>query len=959
MTQAPGARGIRALAAAAVTLAMAAVPLPARAPDALGVPESFDMVAENAYLRLHVDPATANFALEDRESGAVWHSNPQDAARYDRVASGRERNRLRALLGMSYVRGNGARVAYDSYADSVLHGQHEIRPIDGGFRVEFRLGRKWRESGLMPRVVEGERFASTVLATATEAEKETLLTYYVPAALIPREDEPAPIEISVPGPLGEAFTERIEALLGDHTLLVRDEAYLAGLDRLAELRRRADSASGEAKQELRGELLKVQGSLAEKKTDYAKALIDVIVDDREEYVDIRSLTPAVIEPFLGRTFHLKFKHPRFKTEALLAALGNNGYTPEDIVADHGTFGLTTPEENHERFVIPVEIVLDGRGFTARVRGREIEYGVDVPYRAGPAVTSVSYPVLSLELLPFFFAARRDDSGYLFVPSGSGALIDLAERKAGARSLTVPVYGGDFSLEPRPGAGDHGYLPVFGAVREDTGFLAIIESGASIASVSVLKAGVYNSYHTVFADFTITEGRTEARETGDALFGAYAIYAPESYAGDVVSRYHLLPAGSAHYSSMARIYRGHLLERGMPRRARGAGQPLFLDITASVPTTATVAGIPYRSTAVATGYRDARRMLSELDNPAGLIVRYGGWLAGGTAHRFPGRVSLNGKLGSRREFLRLLDFCRQRGIGFYPAVDFLAINERGLFDGFAASREAARGLDRTPVRLLDRNPALTEDVATGTYLISPAALPGVIGSFAGRYGRIGHPFLGLDRFGLLSFSDYRRGADPERIFNPEETLHVLDEATSQLADAGFGLLIEGANAHLLPRAAAVMRVPYRDADYDIVTRTIPFMQMVLHGSVPYSSEPVNYQADQRTALLRAIESGSSLTFAVVGDAPALPAPLHDVDLYASQYASWKDTMLAMHGTLSRALAGLGRVPIRAHATLADGVRVTRYENGVDVVVNYRDEPYVHAGVTVGPRDYLRVPERVVW
>ena len=519
-------------------------------------------------------------------------------------------------------------------------------------------------------------------------------------------------------------------------------------------------------------------------------------------------------------------------------------------------------------------------------------------------------MLSLELLPFFFAARRDDSGYLFVPSGSGALIDLAERKAGARSLTVPVYGGDFSLEPRPGAGDHGYLPVFGAVREDTGFLAIIESGASIASVSVLKAGVYNSYHTVFADFTITEGRTEARETGDALFGAYAIYAPESYAGDVVSRYHLLPAGSAHYSSMARIYRGHLLERGMPRRARGAGQPLFLDITASVPTTATVAGIPYRSTAVATGYRDARRMLSELDNPAGLIVRYGGWLAGGTAHRFPGRVSLNGKLGSRREFLRLLDFCRQRGIGFYPAVDFLAINERGLFDGFATSREAARGLDRTPVRLLDHNPALTEDVATGTYLISPAALPGVIGSFAGRYGRIGHPFLGLDRFGLLSFSDYRRGADPERIFNPEETLHVLDEATSQLADAGFGLLIEGANAHLPPtrgrrharplsRRGLRHRHPY------------PFhsCRWSCTARCRISSEPVNYQADQRTALLRAIESGSSLTFAVVGDAPALPAPLHDVDLYASQYASWKDTMLAMHGTLSRALAGLGRVPIR--------------------------------------------------
>ena len=372
-------RRVRALVVVAVFLATAAESLSARVGD------SFAMAAENVYLRLYVDQATANFALEDKESGAIWHSNPQDAGRYDRIAAGKERNRLRALLGMSYVRGNGARVAYDSYTDSVLHGQHEIRRIDGGFRVEFRLGRKWLESGLMPRIVEGERFASHVLAGATEAEKETLLTYYVPAALVPREDEPFPIEISVPGPLGEVFTERIEALLGDHTLLVQDDAYRAGLEQLAELGRKAESASGEARQELRGELLKVQGSLVKRKTDYARALIDMIVADREEYVDIRSLTPAVMEPFLGRTFHLKFRHPRFRTEALLAALAGNGYTPEDIVADHGTFGLTAPEENHERFVIPLEIVLDGRGFIVRVRGREIEYGVDVPYRAGPAL----------------------------------------------------------------------------------------------------------------------------------------------------------------------------------------------------------------------------------------------------------------------------------------------------------------------------------------------------------------------------------------------------------------------------------------------------------------------------------------------------------------------------------------------------------------------------------------------
>ena len=224
----------------------------------------------------------------------------------------------------------------------------------------------------------------------------------------------------------------------------------------------------------------------------------------------------------------------------------------------------------------------------------------------------------------------------------------------------------------------------------------------------------------------------------------------------------------------------------------------------------------------------------------------------------------------------------------------------------------------------------------------------------------HPYLGLDRFGLLSFSDYRRGADPERIFNPEETLHVLGQTASQLAAGGFRLLIAGANAHLIPHASAVMHVPYREADYDIVTRTIPFMQMVLHGSVPYSSEPINYRADPRTALLRAIESGSSLAFAVIHDAPELPEPLHDIDLHASLYASWKDTMVEMHGTLNRALFGLaGGADPRAcdpgRRRAPDPATRTVWTSWSTTATSRIPMP----ASTVGPRDYLRVPERVAW
>ena len=51
-----------------------------------------------------------------------------------------------------------------------------------------------------------------------------------------------------------------------------------------------------------------------------------------------------------------------------------------------------------------------------------------------------YPISAIQILPFFGAANLDQTGYIFIPDGSGALIDLNNGKEHYQPFSARVYG---------------------------------------------------------------------------------------------------------------------------------------------------------------------------------------------------------------------------------------------------------------------------------------------------------------------------------------------------------------------------------------------------------------------------------------------------------------------------------------------------------------------------------------
>lgn len=107
------------------------------------------IVVENDKLKLTMDPATTQFALEVKETGKVWYSNPPEADA-DPVAVASYKGMLQSTLIMTYSIATGLQTTYDSFSYSVQNGLYNIEQGEDYIRVDYSLGNVEKEYLIPP-----------------------------------------------------------------------------------------------------------------------------------------------------------------------------------------------------------------------------------------------------------------------------------------------------------------------------------------------------------------------------------------------------------------------------------------------------------------------------------------------------------------------------------------------------------------------------------------------------------------------------------------------------------------------------------------------------------------------------------------------------------------------------------------------------------------------------------------
>jgi len=165
-----------------------------------------------------------------------------------------------------------------------------------------------------------------------------------------------------------------------------------------------------------------------------------------------------------------------------------------------------------------------------------------------------------------------------------------------------------------------------------------------------------------------------------------------------------------------------------------------------------------------------------------------------------------------------------------------------------------------------------------------------------------------------------------------------------------IMVRGGNLPALERSQYVVEAPMYGGANKLIDRGIPFYQMVLHGYVKYSGEPVNLNASRTDEFLKIIETGA-VPYYRGSYRPSDMLKQSDFDdNYCLYYQDWLENAVEFYCKINAVMKELQDKTIIKHSQIGKSVYRTDYENGFSVVVNYGEEPIKVGGELVEGRGY---------
>jgi len=626
--------------------------------------------------------------------------------------------------------------------------------------------------------------------------------------------------------------------------------------------------------------------------------------------------------------------PKSALKQLIKLFEKAGYTEEDLAVDNKENSVASSGSGNAKFTVSLKYTLDGGSLVALVDTAKLE-------------ESAPYKIQSINILENFGAAGPEAKGYMLLPDGSGSLVYLNNGRNLAQPIQVPVYGEDQAIAKplKQTSYEITRLPVFGIKNGDRALFSIIEEGDGLAKISADISGRQNDYNQISSSFTILPSDSVKLSNEEEMIKTPKL----RYMGPLQVRYSFLYDDKANYSGMAELYRNYLVNRyGLKKLPKGGDAPFYLELTGSVTKQKNFIGVPYDSLIPLSDFEGANKLLDELskDKVNNIQLNYKGWFNDGLRHDIPTKVSLDGVLGSKDEWLALADRLSKNGGQLYPDVAF----QRVYGGRFNASKDSVQQLSRKNTAVYRYDPAMyVKDYERFSYYaLSPSVLGTVVEDFLDRYSKYNPGAVSLRDLAEDISSDFRNGREVTR----EESKRIIQDQFKQIHDKAANVMVSGGNEYALPYAKHVLNAPQISNEFQLSNESVPFYEMVLHGYVEYAGKPFNIQDDQnmRRNVLKSVETGSNVYYSwVISNAELLKNTKFD-DLYSNYYEYWYKDAVAAYREVNGVLSQVKGQAISSHQKLADGVYRTTFENGKSVYVNYGSEPATVDGVTIEAENY---------
>ena len=546
------------------------------------------------------------------------------------------------------------------------------------------------------------------------------------------------------------------------------------------------------------------------------------------------------------------------------------------------------------------------------------------------------------LMSSFGAASDTEEGCFVIPDGSGALVRFNNNKTmDTNAYQQRVYGNDVTVVPtsRGAVTEQIYLPVYGIVKEDNAMLVVASKGDSNAYISAQVSKQSNSSYNLCNFTFILRGTDTFYMSGNNSDKLTVFENGGIKSDDIELRYYPISKKGASYVDVADRYRQYLIEEDgvEPKSSKAA---MYVDLYGGTLKKKPVLGIPVTLKQPVTKYDEALEILTELKNKGvdDMVVSYNGWTNDGIRRKVDTGASPSGTLGGKSSFNKLTDFIGENGFEFYPASSSRDFYSGNGYYSFTSTCVRVSG-SYSRIVSYDRAYGIPDGFKKNMSLLSPSYYGEVYGDIASSYAKAGLTGAAVDNAASSLYGDYGK-----KDISRYKAMTLAEEAFSKLSDSlDNGFIADGANAYALPYVSHITNVPLSSSRFDIFNEDVPFYQIVMHGLVPYSTTPVNGDADPSQLLLMAAATGSSLSYDMIYNETS---KLKDTDYdryYYANYHYWADNAAEEYKLLAPLLDSVSDSTITGYDVSDDGSLITTtFSNGTVVKTDLVNKTVEYGG-----------------
>ncbi len=858
-------------------------------------PEGMKLAADNGKFALFINETNAVFAILDRTSGKMWYSNPLEVFKEEDKAEG------------------------DTAGDSAEGDATADEKVDEPAEGETTEGEETEEEESNVNELNIDAYGDI----AYRLKSQITLEYY---------DANQNLKMM------NSFFSSIEE--GNFTIEPIANGFRTKYT-IGKIRYRR----GMVPQVLSVERFEQLRALVTNE-EYADA-----IDERYTKVTVAKLSPARQSLYTNEYpnldinqeyYILNINTPEYAYEPIYKGFFDNAdYTQADLEADNTAANIETEIFEVERVMLPLEITVTEDGFKANIP-------------MGAADIPAKLYIKDIYLLEFFGCASTSDKGYMFLPDGSGTIVNLNNGKidvSASASYGVTLYGEDTAIKKTENIGKTtvGTMPIFAMSVNNDGFWTVIENGDAMAKIISQTAGNTTNYNRIYASLGVqpVDIMVIKTNTEDKLINRYQ---QQPYAGAVTLAYNFMPTGETEYDDVARYYRDYLIKKGELKKSDWNYMPFLLELVGNIDVEKNFAGIPYESTETLTSFDEASTIINEL-KAAGIgatTVKYSSWFNSSQYTMTDSAKWVSG-IGGADGYNALKTNVEGNGGKLY-----LNTTLQNVHLGLGKFNNIFYGVRHTyneTVTLRDFHPSqiIRDKEEEAYYLLSTRFVKDYLAGIVGRVKELGSSNLWLEDYANQLYSDFSKNENIVR----QESINLLRDSL-EANGADMNLAFDAPYSYMFKYLAFAGEIPTASSGHQLSDATVPFYSIVISGSVPATGQVINLAGNVKDEMLKAVETGTGLSFKWIYEENTSLREMEGSSaekMYSLNYKEWIDTATEFYKDASVRLEKVWGKAIVGHSILANNVTRTDWENGVSAIVNYNETEVTVGEYTIPANDYL--------